>query len=165
MKKKIKVFLLILLCAFVIIQFFHPAKNEDTKQDGVIKDIATVFSVPDSVKNILQTSCYDCHSNSTKYPWYASFQPVDWWLNNHIQEGKKELNFSEFASYRIRRQYKKFDEIIKEVKEDEMPLSSYTLIHTDAKLSDGQKKLLIDWATGLRAQMKAQYPADSLVKK
>lgn len=165
MNKKIKIFLLILLGAFIIIQFFHPAKNINAGPEAIAKDISTVFSIPDSVKNILQTSCYDCHTNNTKYPWYAAIQPAAWWLNDHIEEGKKELNFNEFASFRIRRQYKKLDEIIKEVEEDEMPLSSYTLIHTDAKLSSEQKKTLTDWAKNMRDTMKAHYPADSLIKK
>lgn len=165
MNKKIKIFLLILLGVFVVIQFFHPAKNINTSGEAIAKDISTVFPIPDSVKNILQTSCYDCHSSNTKYPWYASIQPAAWWLNDHIEEGKKELNFNEFASFRIRRQYKKLEEIIKEVEEDEMPLSSYTLIHSDAKLNVAQKNALINWAKNMRDTMKAHYPADSLLKK
>ena len=165
MNKKIKIFLLIFLGAFIVIQFFHPAKNINTRPEAIAKDISTVFPIPDSVKNILQTSCYDCHSNNTKYPWYAGIQPGAWWLNDHIEEGKKELNFNEFASFKIRRQYKKLEEIIKEVEEDEMPLSSYILIHTDAKLSSEHKKTLTNWAKNMRDTMKAHYPADSLIKK
>ena len=102
-------------------------------------DISKVYVVPDSVTQILKTSCYDCHSNNTVYPWYSKIQPVAWWLNDHIEEGKREINFSEFATYRIGRQYKKMDEIIKQVKEDEMPLSSYTLIHKNAILTQKSK--------------------------
>jgi hypothetical protein len=87
---------------------------------------------------------------------------VAWWLKNHIDEGKRELDFSEFAAYRIGRQYKKLEEINKEVKEGEMPLESYTLIHGDAKLSQEQKLSLANWVTSLRDSIKAQYPEDSL---
>jgi hypothetical protein len=117
------------------------------------------------VQLILQTSCYDCHSSNTKYPWYASIQPVGWWLNDHVEEGKKEINFNEFASYSPRRKFKKFNEIIEQVKEDEMPLSSYTLIHRNAKLRDEQKKELITWASAQKDSMLLHYPIDSLQKK
>ena len=165
MKKIIKQVLLILLAALIIIQFFHPEKNKHDQPAAVEKDIATLYPYPDSVKQLLQTSCYDCHSNNTIYPWYSKLQPVDWWLNSHVTEGKRELNFNEFASYSLRKQYGKLKKIGDEVKEGGMPLSSYTLIHTDAKLDDKQKNIIINWANGVRDSMKNKYPADSLIKK
>ncbi|HNH22632.1 MAG TPA: heme-binding domain-containing protein, partial [Ferruginibacter sp.] len=111
------------------------------------------------------TSCNDCHSNNTVYPWYAEVQPVAWWLNEHIEDGKKDLNFSEFASYRPRRQYKKLEEINELVKENEMPLNSYLWIHKDAKLSDQQKLTLANWVEATRDTLEARYPIDSLVRK
>jgi hypothetical protein len=153
----------ILLLAFIIIQFIRPAKN---KSDVISNnDITKIYSVPENVQAILKTSCYDCHSNNTVYPWYANIQPAAWWLNDHIKEGKKELNFSEFASYRIGRQYRKLEEINKEVKENEMPLNSYLWIHKNAKLDDQQKLTIANWVTSVRDSIKANYPADSLVRK
>ena len=160
MVKKILVFLVAVL---VIIQFFHPKKNESVALPA--NSVAAVFAVPDSVKKILAVSCNDCHSGHTVYPWYSKIQPVDWWLNNHINEGKKELDFDEFASYRPRRQYKKMEEIIKQVKEDEMPLNSYTWIHKDAILTADQKQALITWAEMNRTLMEQKYPRDSLIRK
>ncbi|MFM2326138.1 MAG: hypothetical protein RIR31_340 [Bacteroidota bacterium] len=160
MKRFFKRFLLLLLLVFIIIQFFRPAKN--TSEGISANDITTKYIVPQDVQAILKTSCYDCHSNNTYYPWYNNIQPVAWWLKNHIDEGKRELDFSEFAAYRIGRQYKKLEEINKEVKEGEMPLESYTLIHGDAKLSQEQKLSLANWVTSLRDSIKAQYPEDSL---
>ncbi|MGG9971232.1 heme-binding domain-containing protein [Ferruginibacter sp. SUN002] len=160
-----KKILLFLIAAFVIIQFFRPEKNISEASDVLKNDIATLYPVPNDVKKILQTSCYDCHSNNTTYPWYSNFQPVAWWLNHHVTDGKKHLNFNEFTSYRINRQFKKLEEIVDEVKENEMPLSSYTLMHSEAKLDDAQKKLLMNWASSLRDSIKAKYPADSLLKK
>jgi len=163
MKKFFKRLFLVLLIAFVVIQFFRPAKN---KAEGPSKnDISTLYPVPEDVQNILKTSCYDCHSNNTVYPWYAEVQPVAWWLDSHIKDGKKDLNFSEFASYRIRRQYKKLEEVNELVKKDEMPLDSYLWIHKNAKLSEPQKLVLANWANAVRDSIKAHYPADSLVRK
>ena len=155
----------ILLIILVVIQFIHPKKNIDTAAAVLNSDISKVFPVPDNVQTILKTSCYDCHSNNTEYPWYSKIQPVAWWLNNHIEEGKGEVNFNEFASYSLRKQYKKFDEIIKQVKEDEMPLSTYTLIHKNAVLDNNQKLALSGWARSAMDSMKAAYPADSLTRK
>src|SRR5207249_4489476 len=112
--------------------FFRPAKN---KAEGMSPhDITTKYTVPDDVQKILQVACYDCHSNNTRYPWYAEVQPVAWWLDGHIKDGKHSLNFSEFAGYPIRRQYKTMDEVMDLVKAGTMPLASYTWIHTDARL-------------------------------
>lgn len=160
--KKLAVFLFL---AFIAIQFFRPEKNIQTSPIELKNHITASYSVPADVELILQTSCYDCHSNQTKYPWYSNVQPVAWFLANHVEEGKKELNFSEFSTYSLRRQFKKFGEIIDEVDEDKMPLKSFTLIHKDAVLSDAQKTTLISWATSNKELMKSKYPADSLNKK
>jgi len=163
LKKILKRTFQILLLAFIVIQFFRPAKN---RSEGVsANDITKVYAVPENVQAILKTSCYDCHSNNTVYPWYSQIQPAAWWLNDHIQEGKRELNFSEFASYRIGRQYRKLNEINEQVKEGEMPLDSYLWIHKNAKLDEQQKLALANWVTSVRDTIKANYPEDSLVRK
>ena len=162
MKKIIKVILILLLIALIVIQFFRPTKNEG--KEIASNQIAAVQTVPDNVQQILKVSCYDCHSNTTYYPWYSKIQPVAWFLDDHIIEGKKELNFSEFASFPTFRRYKKFKEIQKQIKEDEMPLYSYTLLHRDAVLSADQKSTIINWAANSMKEMEAKYPADSLVK-
>lgn len=141
MKRKILYFLLAIL---VVIQFIHPAKNQSSEM--LVSDITKVTDVPDDVYQILKTSCYDCHSNNTIYPWYNNIQPVAWWLNNHINEGKSKLNFSSFGEYSAEKAAKKLKGIAKEVQEDEMPLSSFTLIHRDAKLDYLKKGLIIKWA-------------------
>jgi len=160
MIKKISLGLLICL---VIIQLIRPPKNSNAVDAS--KQISAVAAVPENVNLILKKACNDCHSNNTTYPWYSNVQPVYFWLNNHIKEGKREINFDEFASYRLRRQYHKMEELIEQVKEGEMPLSSYTLIHKDARLTDAEKATLTGWAQGIMDAMKAKYPIDSLVKK
>src|SRR5215510_6161257 len=86
--------LLVLLVILIIIQFIHPARNISKSEQP--NNIASTYQVPDSVKRILDKACMDCHSNNTRYLWYFKIQPVDWWLTNHINEGKRELNFDEF---------------------------------------------------------------------
>jgi hypothetical protein len=137
-----------LATVFVVIQFVRPTKNDgDTQANAMSKK----YSIPENVQSILKQSCYDCHSNKTTYPWYANIQPVGWWIQySHINDGKRHLNFSEFASYPEKRARKKIEEIADEVREGGMPLSSYTLMHHDAVLSQEQAKTLIDWAEGLR---------------
>lgn len=159
----IKKILIVVLIALIIIQFFHPKKNEAA---GVQPNyIGNVYTIPADIKGILKKACNDCHSNNTMYPWYSRIQPVDWWLDNHVQEGKKELNLDEYSNRNLRYQYHKLEEIADQVKKGEMPLNSYTWIHKNAILSEAEKSALIGWANGIREEMKAKYPIDSLVRK
>lgn len=144
MIRKILIGLLILL---VIIQFIHPTKNQSSSLSA--NDITTQFGVPTEVQGILKKACNDCHSNNTIYPWYSKIQPVDWWLNDHVVDGKRHLNFSEFTSYPAKKQRKKLEEVIETVKEAEMPLNSYTWIHKEAVLTEAEKLSLSTWADTL----------------
>ena len=153
---------LVLLLALVVIQFIHPKRNKSEAQQP--NYIGNKFTVPDNVEIILAKACNDCHSNNTEYPWYARVQPVHWWLNNHIIDGKKHLNFDEYTHKSLRYQYHKMEETIEMVKENEMPLNSYTWIHKNAKLSDTEKSLLLSWAQSVMDTMRSQYPLDSLVR-
>ena len=145
--KIIKRSLLGLLAILLVIQFIHPAKNVSAEVKP--QDINVLYPVPDSVKLVLGKACMDCHSNNTRYPWYSKVQPVAWWLNDHINEGKRELNFSEFGVRTPEKQAKKLRKLVKEVQEGGMPLDSYTWIHKDAVLTEREKNMLIDWANGL----------------
>ena len=109
-----------------------------------------VNEVPKNVESIIKTSCYDCHSNNTDYPWYNKVQPVAWYLEDHVEHGKVELNFNEWDSYSSRRKNSKLKSIISQIEDDEMPLTSYTLIHRDARLSDTEKKIVLDWVSKLK---------------
>jgi len=160
MLKKILFFLLIVL---VVIQFFHPKKNTATGAQP--HSIQTVFAIPPDVKIILEKACNDCHTNNTRYPWYSRVQPVDWWLDNHVRDGKKHLNLDEYTSRSLRYQYHKLEEIAEQTKSGEMPLNSYTWLHTDARLTAAEKDLLINWADKMRDSMRAVYPLDSLERR
>lgn len=164
MKRFLKILFYTIIIALLLFQFYpKPAENISASINA--NDIMLAHAVPADVQQVLKTSCYDCHSNNTVYPWYAKIQPVSLWLGNHIDDGKDELNFSEFGSYSIRRKYKKLEEINKEVKDDEMPLSYYTIIHRNAKLDENKRLRLANWVTALRDSFKANYPADSLARK
>ena len=141
MKKKIA---LVIVAILIIIQFFHPKKNQST--EILATDITKVTTVPDNVLQILKIACYDCHSNNTAYPWYNNIQPVAWWLNNHVNEGKERLNFSTFGDYTTEKATKKMRGIAKVIEKDEMPLTSYTLIHRNAILDETQKQLVLNWS-------------------
>ena len=99
-----------------------------------------VNQVPATINNQLQVSCYDCHSNNTNYPWYSKIQPAAWYLEDHIKEGKDELNFNEWDTYSSRRKNSKLRSIIKQIESGEMPLESYTLIHGGARLDSTAEK-------------------------
>jgi len=146
--KIVKIIILVLLVAFVGIQFVPTQRNQT---DIVpVTDFMLVNTVSKDIKNKLQVSCYDCHSNNTQYPWYNKIQPVAWILEGHIKDGKEELNFNEWDLLSSRRKASKLRSIIKQIESSEMPLSSYTLIHKDAKFSDREKEELIEWITQLK---------------
>jgi hypothetical protein len=96
--------------------------------------------------DILKTACFDCHSDNTRYPWYADIQPVAWFMSNHIRTGKENLNFSEFGAYSHRKQVNKLRAIDSSVNSGSMPLWSYNLIHTNARLTYREQILIINWA-------------------
>ena len=157
----LKKFLIALVILLIVIQFFRPEKN---LSDVKTYDIATKYKVPSEVNHLLQVSCNDCHSNKTAYPWYANVQPVAWWLNHHVEDGKKHLNFSEFTKRPLYVQHHKFDEIVEMVGEKEMPLPSYTYLglHPEADLNDEQRQILTEWAQVQMNFLERTYPPDSL---
>jgi hypothetical protein len=163
MKKILKIFGWVLLIAFIGVQFFRPAKNQQT---GVAANhISTLAEIPADVNAILEKACNDCHTNNTRYPWYFNVQPVGIWMDNHIKEAKRGVNFSEYTDKRPRYQYHKMEEVIEQVKEKKMPIDSYTWTHKDAVLSEQERTKLIDWANSVMDKLKTQYPIDSLVRK
>jgi hypothetical protein len=138
-----KKIIVIILVAFILIQFFPIDKTNPPPTPGM--DFLKIKNTPDKIARIIRTSCYDCHSNETTYPWYANISPASWWVKNHINEGRKHLNFSTFAVYEPQRQLHKLEECIEMVEKKEMPLESYYLGHQNAKLSDEQRTTLIQY--------------------
>lgn len=158
-----KIFTIIFIIIIIGIQFIRPEKNISVTPSP--SNIASVYAVPQNVDTLLRRSCYDCHSNNTKYPWYFNIQPVAWWMSNHIQSGKKHLNFDAFTSYPISKQYKKLDDIVDEIKQGDMPLPSYTFQHKEARLTDADKQSIYLLCDSIQATIRTKYPPDSLIIK
>ncbi len=141
MIKKIIFFLVI---AFVAIQFY-PRNNNNVSKIKSEYALSISETTSDSVLQILKTSCYDCHSNNSVYPWYSNIQPFAWWIAHHIYEGKESLNFDEWGTYTLKKKNHVLHEIEEQIEEGEMPLESYKWIHKNAVLTDQQKRLIYDW--------------------
>ncbi len=146
--------LLTLIIVFIAIQFIQPSHNKNGQV--LPTDIVKMYNVPLNVQSVLKTSCYDCHSNNTRYPWYFNIQPLGWMLNSHVSDGKGNLNFSYFGSYSERKRTNKFRAITESINEGTMPLWQYTMIHKDARLTTETKALIINWSEKIK---------DSLSKK
>lgn len=144
MKKIIKKIVIVGFIVFLLMQLYQPARNLNFEQD-LTANFTRVYNVPKNVETILRTSCYDCHSDNTNYPWYSYIQPARFFMENHIKDGKKDLNFNGFGNYSKRKQGSKLEAIIKQIESGEMPLASYTLLHKKAIVTPTQKKEVIDW--------------------
>lgn len=156
MNKVFKKIVLIAFGTFLLMQLYQPVRVTDYEQ---VPDeyFTNAYSVPSKVETILKTSCYDCHSNKTNYPWYSKIQPIRMLMDGHIKEGRENLNFSEWGSYSSRKQGNKLDRISKQVKSGEMPLFSYTLIHRDAILTTIQKEELIRWVDKVKDSLSSKH--------
>ncbi|NQU80339.1 MAG: heme-binding domain-containing protein [Bacteroidetes bacterium] len=142
----------VLLILLVGLQFISTRSNQNTTVPST--DFVKTYKVPEDVGNILSVSCYNCHSNNTNYPWYSRVQPVGLYLENHINKGKAELNFSEFGDYSARKQESKLKSMISQVEKDKMPLPSYTFIHRDVRLSKDDKKVLVGYLNSIQDSLK-----------
>ncbi len=145
MKSKIA---LTVLLVFALAQLFQPTQTEQQQVDE--NDFLQIEKPPNELKVYLESNCYDCHSNQPKYPWYSEISPVSWWIQDHIEEGSEHLNFSNWGSYSAKKKAHKMEEAVEEVEEDEMPLPSYTIIHREAILEEGEKIALMDWFKSLQ---------------
>jgi hypothetical protein len=148
--------LLIPVVVFIGIQFVRPERRRNEVPESL--DFIAAHSPSPEIRLILTNACYDCHSNRTRYPWYSEVQPIAWWLNDHINEARSKLNFSEFGRLSPRRAAQKLDDCIDEIKDRNMPLPSYRLMHGDARLTQEQIDSFVAWlentATHLRENAK-----------
>lgn len=144
MKKKYIRFLALLLFIFVLVQFISPKKNlgDATGPGFIFQSVVT----PDNTQQLLKNACFNCHSNHTDYPWYGYVAPVSWWLNGHINGAKDHLNFSEWDKYSRKDQIARLNKICEDIKEGDMPLASYRLIHKEARLTSAEKQEICSWA-------------------
>ena len=146
--KILKKILLVLLIVFVIAQFFGPERNEGdlASREFFINET----NPPDNVHIVLKESCFDCHSNRTRYPWYNRITPVNYWMADHIKHAKGDFNVSSWDAYSAKKKDHKLEEVIEKVTKKEMPLPSYTWMHSDANLTDEQIAAIVEWAENAR---------------
>jgi len=138
-----------LLVVFIAMQFYRPKQNQSQGNHTAL--FLSQTNPPPNVKLILQESCYDCHSNNTQYPWYNNVAPVSYWLANHIKDGKKHLNFSEWENYDAKKKDHKLEEVIEMVEDGEMPMKEYTWTHKESNLTQQQRNEVLVWAKQTRA--------------
>ena len=153
-KKLLKYVAIVLVAALVIIQFIN--RPETHFEEVTNDDIIVNLQVNEEVALILKSACYDCHSDQPRYPWYASIAPVSWWIDEHMEHGRDELNFSKWATFSKRRRDHKLEEVVEEVEEGHMPLPSYTWMHSDARLTEEQIAKLKEWVETERAKIQAE---------
>ena len=151
LKKILKIAAIVIVAALIVAQFIRPDLSNPPINEA--ETLEASVQVPENIKAIMKRSCSDCHTNTTVYPWYSQISPVSWWLKNHIDEGRRELNFSVWATYQPKRKAKKLEEVCEQINEKEMPLPSYTWAHRDAILSAEESKVLCDWATAEKAKI------------
>jgi hypothetical protein len=143
--KKIAIGIVVFL---LLIQFFRIDKTNPPVKEEL--DFIKITNPPVKIGTVLKTSCYDCHSHASTYPWYTNVAPFSWWIKHHINEGREKLNFSEWGNYTSKKTDHKLEECIEQIQEGEMPMSSYLLVHKEAALNGEQKQLLMDWFLSLR---------------
>jgi hypothetical protein len=143
MKRALKIALIVLAGLFALAQFIRPDLTDPPVVSGQTLEAST--AVPSEVAAILRRSCNDCHTNATNYPWYSQITPVSWWLKDHIDHGREELNFSVWNTYETRRKVRKLEEVCEQVETRQMPLRSYTWAHWSSPLSESEVETLCDW--------------------
>lgn len=156
LKKIIKIALIVVAAAFLVGQFIRP----DFSNPPVVasETLSASTDVPPDVQAVLSRSCSDCHSNETRYPWYSKVTPFNWFLADHIENGRKEMNLSVWNTYTPKKKMKKLEEVCEQVEQAEMPLPSYLWIHREAVLAEGDAALLCTWAKAESARIEASSP-------
>lgn len=151
LKRILQIIVIVLFVGFVAIQFIRPDFANPPINQAETLEAST--QVPENVQKILTTSCNDCHSNATVYPWYSYIQPAGSFQKGHIDHGRSHLNFSVWNTYEKGKKRRKLAEVCEESQSKAMPLPSYLWIHWSAKLSDEDIKILCDWTESERAKL------------
>jgi len=150
-KRIVKIVLIVIVVIFIGMQAVRPTLSNPPVDESQTINARTQMT-PQAAA-ILDRSCRDCHSNKTVWPWYTQIAPVSWWLSGHVNDGRRNLNLSEWGKLAPDRQDRKLRQICDEVQDGQMPLSSYLPMHPVAKLSDQDKKVLCDWTDAERQRL------------
>ncbi len=154
MKKILKWIFVALVATFVLLQFTNPPRTNPP----VVSDLMAKNAPPPQVAAMLHAACYDCHSSETKWPWYSRVAPMSWLIANDVNDGRKNLNLSDWPNDNPTRAAKRLEDMSEEIGYGEMPPKKYTAIHTDARLTPSQLKELTDWLDSEASRMKASAP-------
>jgi len=154
--KILKWLVLVLAIVFIAIQFKRPARTNPPVEES--QTLAAHTQMTPEVADILARSCYDCHSNRTTWPWYTNVAPISWFIVDHVNEGRADLNFSEWGKYEQRRQDRRLQQMCDLAQDASMPLTSYTPLHSGSKLTPAQVKALCDWTKAERARLSGNKP-------
>jgi len=144
LRKILKITIIVLLLGFIALQFVRPNFTNPPVVEA--ETVMASAPVPPDVAQIMRRSCFDCHSHETQYPWYSKISPFSWFLAGHIEDARREVNFSVWNTYPAQKKVRKLDEICEQVEKAEMPLPSYLWIHWDASLSKQDVQALCEWA-------------------
>ena len=146
MKTSIKVGLLA-LAAIVLALQLYPVDRSNPPVTGAM-------ALPEGDTGaVLRAACMDCHSNETTWPWYSRVAPASFFVAEHVEEGREHVNFSTWTTEDAESRAHMLEEIVEVLEEGEMPLRSYTLLHPGARLDEGQRRLLMQWAREQRGAL------------
>lgn len=148
--KFLRILFILLIATFVFIQFFSIDKNNPSSP--VEKDLLQMENPNPEIAQMLRSSCYDCHSNETVWPWYSNLAPVSWMLKDHVDEGRSKLNFSNWGDLSRKDRIFTIEKIMEEIEDGEMPIKGYVMIHKDAKMSDEQQAQLFAWLESVQSK-------------
>jgi Haem-binding domain len=137
--------LIVFLVVFISAQFIRPVRDNPPTPAGSLLGKATP-----PVASILDRACRDCHTNETRWPWYTSVTPTNWFIADHVHHGREHLNLSLWASYDEDEQDKFLGNMCDLAQRRRMPLPSYLIIHREAKLSDADVETLCNWTEKMR---------------
>ncbi len=151
MKNILKIVVIGVFICFIALQFFRPDQTNPPIIEA--ETLESAVQIPENAAAILARSCNDCHTNKTEYPFYSKISPFNWFLARHIEDGRRELNFSIWNTYEPRRKKRKLEQICEQISDGEMPLPSYLWVHRAAKLSDEDVKILCDWTESEKAKI------------
>jgi len=146
--------ILLMGVAVLAVAQFIPVARTNPPMDSS-KAIVAIIPVPSQVSAVIDRACQDCHSNHTVWPWYSQIAPISWFVVHDVNEGRRELNFSDWGHYTARRQDRKLKEICEQVDNGNMPIAAYTLMHPQAKLAPSDRKTLCEWTAGARKTAEA----------
>jgi hypothetical protein len=150
--KNLKWILSGLVILFALLQLDNPPHTNPPVQN----DFVGRMNPPPDIAAMFHAACYDCHSDQTRWPWYSHVAPMSWQIVQDVNDGRHNLNLSEWPSDNPQRAWKRMEDMSEEIDDGEMPLKKYTLIHADARLTTAQRNELTQWLDSAVDQLKSE---------